>query len=61
MRRLALTLALLTILAGTLFAQLDRGSLSGIVTDPSGASVANAQITATHLDTNTTFSTRSSD
>jgi Carboxypeptidase regulatory-like domain len=56
-----MTLALLAILVGTLSAQLDRGSLAGIVSDPSGASVANAQIKATHLDTNTTFSTLSSE
>ena len=56
-----MTLALSAILVGTLSAQLDRGSLAGIVSDPSGASVANAQINATHLDTNTTFSTLSSE
>ena len=62
MKRLLITLAALTVLAGgSLFAQLDRGSLTGLVTDPSGASVANAQVTATHADTNTTFSTRSSE
>ena len=59
--RLAMTLASSVILVGTLSAQLDRGSLAGIVSDPSGASVANAQIKATHLDTNTTFSTLSSE
>jgi hypothetical protein len=56
-----MTLASSAILVGTLSAQLDRGSLAGIVSDPSGASVANAQIKATHLDTNTTFSTLSSE
>ena len=58
MKRVAIAHALLVISASSLLAQLDRGSLVGIVTDPSGAAVANARVTATHLDTNTTFATR---
>ena len=32
-------------------AQTDRGSLTGRVTDPNGAGVANAKVTATNLNT----------
>lgn len=61
MIRVAIAHALLVISASSLLAQLDRGSLVGIVTDPSGAAIANARVTATHLDTNTTFATVTSD
>ena len=40
-----------------MLAQLNRGSLTGVVTDPTGAAVPNAKITATHMATNTTFAT----
>src|SRR4051812_4740169 len=45
--------ALLTLLlaATTAYAQSDRGSITGTVTDPTGAVVPNAKITATSLDT----------
>jgi len=36
----------------TLFAQVDRGSIIGLVTDPAGARVAGAQVTVTNLDAN---------
>ncbi len=45
----------------SLQAQLDRGSLTGIVKDPSGAAVASAVITATQADTTATFSTNTGD
>ena len=38
----------------TAVAQTDRGSITGRVTDPNGAAVANAKITATNLNTNET-------
>ena len=41
-------------------AQLDTGSISGTITDPSGSMVANAQITATEIATGTTYTTKSS-
>src|ERR1700744_609599 len=41
-------------------AQLDTGSISGTITDPSGSMVAGAQITATEMATGTTYSTNSS-
>src|SRR3954471_23929788 len=46
-----LTLLLATSVAAHAFAQSDRGSITGTVTDPTGAVVPNAKITATSLDT----------
>jgi hypothetical protein len=50
--------ALLTLLlaasAAPAFAQSDRGSITGTVTDPTGAVVPNAKVTATSLDTGET-------
>src|SRR5262249_10201980 len=46
MKCIAIAQALLVISASSLLAQLDRGSLVGIVTDPSGAAIANARVTA---------------
>ena len=44
--------ALLVVFANaTVFAQSDRGSITGTVTDQSGAVVQNAKVTATSLDT----------
>jgi hypothetical protein len=42
------------------FGQLDSGSISGTVTDPSGSMVGNAQITATEMATGTTYTTTTS-
>lgn len=41
-------------------AQTNRGSITGTVTDPAGAGVPNATITATGIDTGTTYNTVSS-
>jgi Carboxypeptidase regulatory-like domain len=43
----------------TLLAQVNTGTILGNVTDPSGAVVANAKITATNEDTGFTRSTGS--
>src|SRR5713226_5919071 len=40
-----------------LFAQSDRGTITGTVSDAGGAQIPNVAITATHLDTNTQFKT----
>ena len=42
-------------------AQTDRGSITGRVTDPNGAGVANAKITATNLNTSETREVKTSD
>lgn len=47
----AFALLLLTLWTSPSFAQSDRGTLTGTVTDPSGAVVADAKVTATNLDT----------
>jgi outer membrane receptor protein involved in Fe transport len=47
--------------AAPAFGQLNRGALTGIVTDPAGAAVVNAKVTALRTETNTTFATASSD
>lgn len=39
-------------------AQLNRGTVTGVVRDPSGAVIANAAITATHVETNTKIQAR---
>jgi hypothetical protein len=55
-------MALFTLLIAALPAagQLDTGSISGTITDPSGSVVANAKITATEKATGTTYTTVSS-
>ena len=56
-----LTLLLATSVAAHAFAQSDRGSITGTVTDPTGAVVPNAKITATSLDTAETREATSGD
>jgi len=41
----------------TCFAQLDRGTISGIVTDPSGSAITGAKVTATNIATDTQSAT----
>src|ERR1051326_6504181 len=51
-RKSTLALFALFLLSATaVMGQSDRGSLTGHVTDPNGAAVANAKITATNLNT----------
>lgn len=56
--RLAVGIAYLT--AGVSFAQTNRGTISGTVTDPSGAPVAGASVTAQELSTGTTYTATAS-
>src|SRR6266849_2178243 len=44
----------------TSFAQSDRGTITGTVTDPSGAVVSNATVTATNASTGAVHSTTTS-
>ena len=53
-------LAVLLLCGAAAFAQLDTGSISGVVTDPAGRIVQGAAITATSAATGTTYSTVSS-
>ncbi|MFL6227402.1 MAG: carboxypeptidase regulatory-like domain-containing protein [Pyrinomonadaceae bacterium] len=48
----AATLFVLLSIVAPAWAQSDRGSIAGSVTDPTGAVVPNAKVTATNLDTN---------
>ena len=43
------------------FAQLDRGSISGVVTDPSGSAIAGAKVTVTNTAMGTQNSTATTD
>src|SRR3954463_14654406 len=43
--------ALLTIAAMPVSGQVDRGAIEGVVTDPTGARLSNAQVTLTSRDT----------
>ncbi len=43
--------AVLLLLAGTAFAQGDRGTITGTLSDPAGAVVANAALEAKHIET----------
>ncbi|HEX4277999.1 MAG TPA: TonB-dependent receptor [Bryobacteraceae bacterium] len=57
--RLLLTTSCLLMLASALFAQSDRGTITGTVTDSTGAVIANAQISAKHVETGSLFPTTS--
>jgi hypothetical protein len=48
-------------LSAALFAQTDRGTIAGTVTDPSSAAVANAKVEVTSTATGSTFNTTTSD
>ena len=52
-RLVCLSLMLVLVLAtGSMFAQVNTASLTGLVTDPSGAAIADAKVTATNTATN---------
>jgi hypothetical protein len=52
MKAKILLLGLIVILATVAFAQSDRATITGTVTDQSGAVIANAQVTAVNVATN---------
>src|SRR5437870_592025 len=51
--------ALAAVFTGLLFSQAFTGSISGIVSDPTGALVGGAEIVVTDVDKNTRFTTLS--
>jgi hypothetical protein len=53
-------LCLVPLLAGALHAQLNRGTLAGTVSDPSGAMIPNAKTTIRNIATNATYGTETS-
>lgn len=57
MRLLFAALVVLLVCAVPMAAQVDRGTITGIVTDQSGAVIPGAQITATNIDTGVTTDT----
>ena len=59
MKKLQFCLLSFSLLALSLsaFAQIQNGQFTGAVTDPSGASVANAQVTVTNVATNLSVTT----
>lgn len=59
-RVVAMVSSVLLLAALPAVAQLDAGSISGTIKDPSGSVVANAQITAIETSTGTTYTTVSS-
>ncbi|MEX2264433.1 MAG: TonB-dependent receptor [Bryobacteraceae bacterium] len=50
---------LMLFLAGLAYTQSDRGTITGIVSDPSLATIGNARITAMHVQTNQRYATAS--
>jgi hypothetical protein len=52
------TFASVLLVTATGFAQIGTGSITGVVVDPSGAVIANADVTITNVDRNTPRSTR---
>ncbi|MBM3738236.1 MAG: TonB-dependent receptor [Acidobacteria bacterium] len=51
---------ILAVTPAVLLAQSERGSITGLVTDPSGAAIASAEVVAIHRDTNTAARTTAS-
>jgi hypothetical protein len=59
MKKLQLCFLLLTVVALSLgaYAQVVNGQFTGIVSDPSGASIAGSKVTVTNLGTNLSVTT----
>lgn len=59
--RVSSLLVLLVLCLGTshsVFAQLETATLSGVIQDPKGASVPDAEVTATRIETGTAVTTK---
>lgn len=61
MKAFAQLLFALALLASPLYAQLDRGTISGTVTDPTSASLVNARITVTSAGTQAVYQTQTNE
>src|ERR1700732_2708982 len=59
MRRVASLIAISLFTIAGLFAQGDRGSITGTIADPAGAVIANATVEARHVETGTVYPTQS--
>ncbi|MFN9897104.1 MAG: carboxypeptidase-like regulatory domain-containing protein [Acidobacteriota bacterium] len=59
--RFYLSCLVATLMASPLLAQNITGSFSGSVTDPSGAVVTGAEVTATNLETNQTLAAKTNE
>ena len=57
MKKICLILAAMLLLSSQVYAQLDRGTITGTVTDPSGAVIPGAEITIRNTATNATYKT----
>ena len=55
---LARAAAMAVLLVGVALAQTDRGSITGTVSDPAHASIPDATVVARHIQTGTTYDTR---
>src|SRR5260370_29886442 len=60
-RLIAIVFCVLVLMNGTAVAQTSRGTLTGVITDPTGAVVVTATVTITHLDTNVKRQTTTND
>ncbi len=60
-RHMFIGVTILLLTAAGLWAQGDRGLITGIVKDASGAAVPRARVTAIHLDTKTNYQTTTTD
>src|ERR1044071_5455837 len=58
--RIRIGLASLFLLGVTMFAQSDRGTITGTISDPAGAVVASAPVEAKNTETGTVYPTETS-
>jgi hypothetical protein len=56
---LAFAVVVLLLTADSSSAQTDQGAITGVIQDSTGAVIANAQVTATNIDTGLALETRS--
>jgi hypothetical protein len=59
MRKFCITFCCLILVASVGFAQTDRGTITGTITDPAGAMIPNASIEARNTETGAVYQTES--